>query len=229
MKLRTFVLVALMAIAAPAANVGFPFADEQLNYSINWPSGLSIGEGHLLAKKAGGHWNFSLSMDAGIPGFAVKDEYRAQAAGELCSSLFTKKTTHGTKKVDEATTVDYSKKIATRATGNNGGKTEIPVSDCAKDALTYLFWGRQELGQGRIPKPRQVLFGALYQANFEYIGAAVIRVNDKEVKTDKLICTLKGPASELKFEMFVARDAARTPVEFRVPLPIGTFSMELIQ
>ena len=229
MNPRLLFLVALMAIAAPAANNGFPFADEELNYSINWPSGLSLGEGHLLAKKIGGNWNFSLAMDAGIPGFAVKDEYKAQANGDLCSNLFTKKTTHGTKKVDESTTVDYTKRAATRATGNNGGKTEIPVSDCAKDALTYLYWGRQELGQGRVPKSQQVLFGALYQANFEYIGAAVIRVNEKEVKTDKLVCTLKGPASALKFEMFVARDAARTPVAFRVPLPMGTFSMELIQ
>jgi hypothetical protein len=42
-----------------------------------------------------------------------------------------------------------------------------------------------------------------------------------------VLATLKGPASEITFEMFFARDAARTPLVIRVPLTLGTFSMEL--
>jgi hypothetical protein len=39
--------------------------------------------------------------------------------------------------------------------------------------------------------------------------------------------TVQGPASEITFEMFFARDAARTPLVIRVPLSPGMFSLEL--
>jgi hypothetical protein len=44
---------------------------------------------------------------------------------------------------------------------------------------------------------------------------------------DRLIVTVKGPASEMSFEIFFARDPARTPVIIRVPLSPGMFSLEL--
>jgi len=42
-----------------------------------------------------------------------------------------------------------------------------------------------------------------------------------------VLVTVKGPASETAFEMFFARDAARTPLLVRVPLSMGTFLLEL--
>ena len=41
------------AAAQPSALTGFPFTDESLNYSINWPSGLSLGEAHLHGEAGG--------------------------------------------------------------------------------------------------------------------------------------------------------------------------------
>jgi hypothetical protein len=40
---------------------------------------------------------------------------------------------------------------------------------------------------------------------------------------------VKGPKSSFAFEMFFARDAARTPLLVRVPLSAGSFSMELVR
>jgi hypothetical protein len=37
----------------------------------------------------------------------------------------------------------------------------------------------------------------------------------------------RGPASGIDFDVFFARDAARTPILVRVPLPLGALSMEL--
>lgn len=218
----------LPASAWSAANTGFPFADESLTYSINWPSGLSLGEGHLTAKKSGPVWNLELNIDAGVPGVPVKDFYTSSSSMELCSGTLTKNATHGSKRTEETTTIDLVKNIATRAT-RNGGKSEFAITDCMKDALGYLFWSRRELGQGRVPKAQSVLFGAVYQASIQYAGASVVRIADKDTQTDKLVCLLKGPASDIRFEMFVARDAARTPVLFRVPMSMGTFSMELVR
>jgi hypothetical protein len=47
------------------------------------------------------------------------------------------------------------------------------------------------------------------------------------MQADRVNISLHGPASELSFTVFFAQDAARTPVLFRVPLALGTFSMEL--
>ncbi len=226
---RLLLLLLVPLVFAPAAdNAGFPFTDEQLTYSINWPSGLSLGEGKLNSRHTGEGWDLELTLDAAIPGYAVKDSYKSRATAAMCSSYFARNSLHGKKKVDETTSVDFGKKVATRATAG-GGKTDIPLTECLKDALSYLFWCRRELGQGRVPSAQPVLFGALYQADFQYAGEAQIAVNDKPTKTDKLLCHLKGPASDIKFEMYVARDAARTPLVFRVPLPMGTFSMEIVR
>jgi hypothetical protein len=47
--------------------------------------------------------------------------------------------------------------------------------------------------------------------------------------TDRLASSVHGPSSNLDFDLLFARDAARTPVLIRVPLALGTFSLELIR
>ena len=218
--------------AAPATDpTGFPFTNETLNYTVNWPSGLSLGEAHISAMRTKSgegpeQWNFDMTLDAGIPGFAVSDHYRSTATLELCALTLEKQYQHGSRKIRELTTFDQHAGVARRET-TGGGKSDITVSDCAKDALTFLYYARRELGQGRVPPFQTVLFGAPYQVRLEYTGAQTVRVNDKKAEADRLVATLKGPASEVSFEMLFARDPARTPLVIRVPLSLGMFSMEL--
>jgi hypothetical protein len=61
----------------------------------------------------------------------------------------------------------------------------------------------------------------------EYTGAQSITYNEKRAQADRVVAHLKGPASEATFEIFFARDEARTPLLIRVPLNLGMFSMEL--
>jgi hypothetical protein len=61
----------------------------------------------------------------------------------------------------------------------------------------------------------------------EYKGAEVVKVHGLNAEADRLLVTVKGPASQATFEMFFARDAARTPLVVRVPLSLGTLSLEL--
>jgi hypothetical protein len=56
-----------------------------------------------------------------------------------------------------------------------------------------------------------------------------IRVGDSHLDTDRLVGTVKCPASEVTVEIFFARDAVRTPVLIRVPLAMGKFSMEIVR
>jgi hypothetical protein len=212
----------------PAAPVtGFPFADEDLTYTVNWPSGLSLGEGHMHAKHEGSNWSFELLVDASVPGFQVKDVYRSVSNAGFCSVSFDRNTSHGSKKAQEKETIDGT--TATRDTLSGGGGSRIPVSDCVKDALTFLYFARRELGQGRVPPAQQILMGGLYQIRLDYAGAQSIPVNEVPTESDKIVCTVKGPASEFKFEVYFARDAARTPLLFKAPLAMGMFSMELVR
>ena len=94
--------------------------------------------------------------------------------------------------------------------------------------MTYLFYTREELGQGRVPAAQQILYGGLYQMTLAYAGAPVIPVGGKDVLSDEVLCTVKGPSSQLTFEMYFARDPARSPLLVKVPLALGTFSMELM-
>jgi hypothetical protein len=217
--------------AKPAQPVlkGFPFTNESLSYTVNWPSGLSLGEVHTSATGTPTGWKFDFNLDAGIPGFAVKDSFESIATKDLCSETFHKNTSHGSKKHNETVTIDQAAGVATRTPANGVGASKSNVSACVRDALAFLFYARRELGQGRMPPAQEIIFGATYNGSFEYAGAATITVSSKSVVTDKIICHVRGPASDITFEVYFDRDAARTPVSVRVPLAMGKFSLELVR
>jgi len=214
--------------AKPALS-GFPFTNESLTYTVNWPSGLTLGDAHLSATGIATGWRFELSLDASVPGFAVKDTYRSTASADLCSETFSKDLTHGARKGSETVTIDKATSTATRTPANGVGSSKITVPDCIHDALTFLFYARRELGQGRVPVAQEVIFGAPYNASLQYAGAETIQVGEKHVLTDKVVCHIKGPASDVQFDAYFDRDAARTPLCVRVPLPIGKFSLEIVR
>jgi hypothetical protein len=228
--LITAAAVLLPAFAEqPVAKAGGPeFASETLHYNINWPSGLSLGEAQLSANKGGSGWSLAFQLDAGIPGFTVADRFQSTASEEFCSSKFQKDFTHGKRKSKETITFDAAHSTATRQT-EGGGKSELTTPACARDALSYLYYVRRELSQGRIPASQPVFYGAPYQIRLEYAGSQRIKVGDSPVEADRMVANLKGPASEHSFEIFFARDAMRTPLLIRVPLPLASFTMELVR
>lgn len=236
MKASALLLVLGFALAscppANAQNTGFPFTDEDLNYSVNWPSGLSLGEAHMHAKHSGSIWNFELNIDASVPGFQVKDTYRGNATNEFCSTAFDRITSHGSRKTDEKETISVAPGGVTsvkRTTAGDGGESQFTAPGCVKDALTLLYYARRELGQGRVPPAQQFLFGGLHQIRLDYAGAQIITIAEAPVQTDKVICTIKTATGELKFEAYFARDPARTPLLFKSSLAMGFFLMELVR
>jgi Protein of unknown function (DUF3108) len=213
--------------AAPAAR------DESLRYAINWPSGLSMGESQLVTHRVAvegqpEHGDYQFTLDANVPGYPVHDQYHAISSAEYCSATVEKSYVHGRRTSNEKLSFDSHKNTVTRETVN-GGKSDISTWACAKDPLTYLQYLRHELSQGRLPPPQGVVFGAVYQIRVEYAGTQTIKVADQQVEAEKLNASLKGPSTDVTFEMFFAKDSARTPLRVRVPLPLATFSMELVR
>jgi hypothetical protein len=218
---------------APAAApklTGFPFQDESLRYSIKWPSGLSLGDVTLTAHRGGPGWTFNAAIDAGVPGFSISDRYRSAATVELCSTELERNVSRGGRKTTEKTTFDQANRTAHRVTTvPEGGKSDFDVPSCARDALTFLYFAREELGQGRVAPPQQVFLGAGYSVVLKYTGEATIRLDEKPVVTDRVSVSVRGPKADVNAEAYFARDAARTPLVVKLPLSMGTFSMELVR
>jgi len=209
---------------------GFPYTDETLNYSVNWPTGLSLGEAHLHATKDGARWRFEMSLDASVPGFGVADRYRSTANADLCSLDLDKQISHGKHSAHERTTFDYQKATATRKNlSEGGGHTDFEIDGCARDALDFVFYTRRELGQGRVPPADTVLLGASYSVHLEYTGEQDVTLNKKHYEADRVIANVDGPASSTRLEMLFDRDPARTLLVVRAPFAMGTLSMELVR
>ena len=228
-------LLLLGALAISAAPAGPPaFENEQLHYTINWPSGLSLGEAQLHAAlvkpapDAAGRLHLDFTLDAGIPGFSVSDQYRSDASADFCSGEFQKTTRHGSKKTNEKMTFDQQNGSVSRETAD-GGKSELQAPACGKDALAFLYYVRHELSEGRIPPQQTIFFGAPYDIRIDFTGTQGIRIGETQVEADRVTATVRGPSSEISFEVFFLKDAARTPALVRVPLSLGTFSMELVR
>jgi hypothetical protein len=213
-----------------------PASAESLRYVINWPSGLSLGEATLSSARTGdgpdkGHqqWSFELNLDASVPGFTVRDDYRSKATPDLCTLELDKDYTHGKRKGQERLTFDQQKNTVTRETRNGGGTSELSVPSCAREALTFLQFARTELAQGRLVPQQTVVFGSLYQVRFEYTGAQSINLDGKPLNADRMVATLKGPSTDMTVEVFFAKDPSRTPVFAKLPLPLGAFTVELVR
>jgi hypothetical protein len=233
---RRILLLALAGaplILAADQLTGFPFQNETLRYRVNWPGGRSLGDVTLTAHKAGdGGWDFDMSTTVSIPVVPISDQYKSSASGaDLCSSTLQREISHGTKKVTEKTEFDQKKNQAQRQTlvPAGGGKSEFAIPTCGRDALSFQYFARREMGQGRVPPAGKVFFGSGYEVKMNYTGAQDVPVAGKPVVTDHVNVSVKGPASDFSFEIFYARDAARTPLLIKIPVSIGTVSLELVR
>ena len=161
----------------------------------------------------------------------MADRYHSSTDRDLCSTELQRDTNHAGKKGREKTTFDQKAGTAQRVTlfPEGGGTTSFSIGSCARDAVAYSYYAREELGQGRMPRAADTYFGSAYSVSLAYTGAQDITVANKQVTTDHVNVTVRGPKSDFRFEVFYARDAARTPLLIRVPLSMGTFSLDLVR
>jgi hypothetical protein len=210
---------------------------ETLHYAINWQSGLSLGEATLTSGQSTmivngvdtPRWNFDLDIDASVPGFAVTDHYTSSAGPEICSAKLDKTVHRGSHKSEETATFDQEQHAVNRETHPSGvgGTSQIQVPACARDGLAFLQFVRRELAQGRLAAQGPVILGAAYNVRLEFAGTEKIKKLGQMVDADRIHATIKGPSSDLAVDIFFGKDDARTPLAARIPLALGTFSVEL--
>ena len=207
---------------------GVPSDGEALHYTLNWPSGLSLGEGSLKASRSGDKWSFELQFEAALPGFLIKDHYRSLVDASQCSLEFERDLERGKRKSKEKIIFDPVAGTAERET-KDGGKSKLTVGPCAKDALAFIFHLRDELSKGRIPPQQNVYYGAGYSVRLQHKGTQRMRLGEEIEVADRLVATIKGPASSLEVEIFVGRDDNRTPMRVKIPVAMGEFTLELVR
>ena len=88
---------------------------------------------------------------------------------------------------------------------------------------------RHDLAQGRVPPPDDLNFGAQYQITISYVETREIEAGGKIQQADRLLVDVSGRESTVNIELFLAQDAARTPLLIRVPFELGTFSLKLAE
>lgn len=230
LKITLLAALLILPVFLHGATATSPFPNESLDYVIQWPSGISLGEAHWKATNTGTAanpaWEFSMDFAADIPAFPLSDTYHSAAAGNYCTLRLGREIQHGSRKSSETTEIDTQTKSATRKTAG-GGESTFDVPDCVRDALTFLFFTRQELVNGHVPSPQTVLLGSPYQVKASNLGDQRITVGGHQLDAERVGFDITGPASNTTAEVFFAKDAVRTPLRIRIPLPMGAFSLEL--
>jgi len=198
---------------------------------MNWQSGLSLGDAAMTAQHTTTGWNFEVTLNAGVPGFAIADKFTSNTDTGICSAELDRELSHAGRRTSEKTTFDQKNGTARRVTlfPQSGGSSTYDIASCARDALAFAYYARVELGQGRVPAPQQIFLGSPYTVRMDYGGAQNVTTGEKTVMTDRLTVSVKGPRSDFSFEIFFARDAARTPLRMLIPTSLGTFTLELVR
>ena len=234
-KLWLACAAAALSLAAPQGATAeqpqaIPFQNgEVLRYEVVWPTGLSFGEAEFRATSSQAGWKFRAELSASLPNFEVLDEYVAESDATLCSQQLNKDSLHGAKQTHEEISFDQKAQLARRESVGGGGISEFAIPPCARDALTALYALRSDLAAGRIPPPDDLVFGGLYGVVVTYAESRPIEVLGENRDADRLLVDITGPEASHHFEIFIGKDAARTPLLVKVPFSLGVFSLKLVE
>lgn len=223
-------VLALTGMAVAETTPPAPFKNgETLRYDIVWPSGLRLGEAQFSANSNQAGWAFAASLSANLPALTIEDKYSSKTDFALCSTSFKKTIAHGSRKQNEEVEFHQSENQALRRNLADGTTQNLLVPPCARDALTYLYYLRQELAQGRVPPPDDFNFGTQLQLSVSYVETREIEVSGRHQPADRLLVDVAGGEEPINIEIFLGKDEARTPLLIRVPFELGTFSLKLAE
>ena len=217
----------LAPLAAQAPPGPIP-TDEELRYSIYWPSGLSFGSALFKARFTDPGWRLEFDLQASLPKIEVNDRAVSRSDSQLCGQEFEKHILHGGKRANEL--LRFRPNVVERinlerAEEQRPGVT--PVQDCARDALAFLYFLRTELAAGRIPPADTVFFGAGYRVRLEHAQSRWLIWDGERQLADEIRVSIRGPGSEHELSAFFDRDESRVPLLFRMQFDAETFTMRL--
>ena len=143
---------------------------------------------------------------------------------QVCSTQFTKVSTHGSRVINEQTTFQSGK--ATRTNRLSGSQSTTSTATCSRDALATLQNVRQQLAAGVAPTAGTVYFGAAYNVTASALTSEQVTIGGITETADKVTFQSQGPASQWSFDVLFSRNADRTPLVVRAS---GGFTATIIR
>ena len=199
---------------------------EDLPYNVAM-NGVQVGRLRLQKQQNKNGYNLSLSadgLDLGLFQLPVNDAYTSAANNQVCSSQFTRVSTHGNRVINEQTSCQSGK--ATRTNRLSGSQSTTSTATCSRDALATLQNVRQQLAAGVAPTAGTVYFGAAYNVTASAVTSEQVTIGGITETADKVTFQSQGPASQWSFDVLFSRNADRTPLVVRAS---GGFTATIIR
>ena len=178
---------------------------------MNWQSGLSLGDATLTAHRAASGWDFDVTVNAGVPGFAMAD---TTARLDRCRPLFAGTGPRPQPRRQADPREDHLRPEGRQRDAHHpvpGGRRQQRPSTFPPARATpwrSLITPAWSWGKAACLPAQQVFFGSAYTVRMDYTGAQNITVDEKPTVTDQLMRHREGAESRIShFEMFFARDA----------------------
>ena len=138
--------------AAAGRPDGLSVSDESLHYSINWPSGLSLGEAtftaHQTARRLGFRDERWMRRHSGLR--RGRQVSLLGHRGPLLHRARSRTQPRQPARRREKTTFDQKTGTAhpRHPVPDGGGKSDFDIASCARDALTFLYYRAPRTGPG---------------------------------------------------------------------------------
>jgi len=199
---------------------------ERLIYRLFWPSGLPLGEAVFDASPRGSELHLRVALEASLPQYRFNATFSSVATRDgLCSLQFHQKVEEGSQISEESMEFDQA---ARRVRLIRGPHTAAdPAPECARDPLTFLYYARSRMAAGLPVEAESMSYGKNFAVRLATGGNATIELGGTSRRGDKLAIHFPARGQERTVEIWVASDAARTPLRFIVPTTLAVFRGEL--
>lgn len=199
---------------------------ETLKLRLLWPSGVTLGEAVMSATAGQNDLHFEMTVEADLPIHNISGSFTSIATREgLCSIQYHRKMNEGPKVSEES--IDFDQK-AHQARRTLGGQTAtLPIPQCARDPLTFLYYYRNQLATGSPADLSTFFLGPERSLEVKPAGTEKVSAGGRERSAGKYLVTYHGPNSARTFDLWFSADGAREPVLIRLPSSLAIFSAEL--
>lgn len=204
-----------------------PFeAGERLVYRLLWPSGLPLGEAVFEVSSEGEELHFRATVEARLPQYRFNSTFSSVAAREgLCSLQFHQKLEEGSQSSEESLEFDQEAHEVRRIQGRD--TTTATVPECARDPLTFLYYVRSRTAAGQPVESSSVHYGRELAAQLAPGASGTVEIGGAPREGQKFEVRFPARGGERTVEIWLASDAARTPLLFTIPTMLADFKAEL--
>jgi hypothetical protein len=199
---------------------------ETLRFRLLWPSGVGLGEAVLTVSAGQSQLHLDMTVDADLPIQKISGKFSSVATPNgLCSIQYHRKMIEGSKTSEE--TIEFDQKAHQAKRTVNGQTATLPVSECAKDPLAFLYYFRSELAKRRTAQISSLVLAPDKSLEISSGTTETITAGGRQRKAQKFSAAIRYPYSTKSFEVWFSTDGRWEPLMVRLPSPLAVFSAEI--